>query len=142
MKTNKHQTLLLVKQQEAVRGRDLERHFGYSAGTARSYLSHLSRQGLLVRAGSGYVLTRKGLERVQHFDHCGCPDAGCPLCQGKVGFLTCPHCGHRQRQREVKILRKKDFLFVVRHPGVYCDRCWRSIFNESQARLLGFREER
>lgn len=64
MKTNKHQTLLLVKQLEAVRGRDLERHFGYSAGTARSYLSHLASQGLLGRAGSGYGLAQKGMERV------------------------------------------------------------------------------
>ena len=142
MKTNKHQTLLLAKQLEAVRGGDLERHCGYSAGTARSYLSHLARQGLLGRAGSGYGLTQRGLDRVQHFDFFGCPDAKCPLCQGKSGYLTCPHCGHRRPRRDMKILKKKDFVFLVRHPGVYCDRCWKLIFNESQARLLGFREER
>jgi hypothetical protein len=142
MKTNKHQTLLLVKRLEAVHARDMENHFSYSAGTARSYLSHLARQGLLGRSGSGYGLTQKGRDRVSHFEIFGCLDQGCPLCQGKTGYLTCPHCSHRRPRREVKILKKKDFLFVVRQPGVYCNRCWKLIFNESQAWLLGIQEER
>ena len=32
MKTNKHQTLLLVKKQQAVHARDLVQHFAYSPG--------------------------------------------------------------------------------------------------------------
>lgn len=44
-------------------------------------------------------------------------------------------------KREVKILKEKNFLLVVRHKGVYCDRCLKLIFNESQARLLGITEE-
>ena len=142
MKTNKHQTLLLVMRLEAVHARDLESHFRYSAGTARSYLSHLARQGLLGRAGSGYGLTPKGRDRVGHFQIFGCLDRDCPLCQGKAGYLTCPHCGHRRPSREVKILQKKDFIIVVRHPGVYCSRCWKLIFSAAQARLLGIPEER
>ena len=141
MKTNKHQTLLLVKKLEAIRARDLEHHFSYSAGTARSYLSHLARQGLLTRMGAGYALTQKGSDRVHHFDVFGCPDEDCPLCQGKAGYLTCPHCGRRRPKREVKILKRKDLFFAVRHPGVYCDRCGKVIFNPSQARLLGIPEE-
>lgn len=49
MKTNKHQTLLLLNKQRGVRPRDVVQHFGYSPGTARSYLSYLRRQGLLER---------------------------------------------------------------------------------------------
>jgi hypothetical protein len=60
MKTNKLQTLLLVKAKEAVRAKDLVQAFGYSAPTARSYLSHLKRQDLLERIMSGHVLTEKG----------------------------------------------------------------------------------
>jgi hypothetical protein len=141
MKTNKHQTLLLVKKLEAVRGSDLEGHFGYSAGTARSYLSYLARQGLLERMGAGYELTHKGRDRVHHFDIFGCLDAACPLCQGKAGYVSCPHCGHRRPRREMMILKEKNLLFVVRHKGVYCDHCLKLIFNESQARLLGIREQ-
>jgi hypothetical protein len=36
MRTNKHQTLLLVKKQKGVHSRDIVRHFGYFSGTARS----------------------------------------------------------------------------------------------------------
>ena len=43
---------MLVKELEAVRARDLEQHFAYSAGTARSYLSCLARQGLLAEPTS------------------------------------------------------------------------------------------
>jgi len=63
MKTNKHQTLLLVKKQNGVHSRDIVKHFGYSPGTARSYLSHLGKQGLLEHAGASYGLTEKGHDR-------------------------------------------------------------------------------
>lgn len=141
MKTNKHQTLLLVKKRYAVHSRDLVRQFDYSPGTARSYLSHLGRQGLLERVGAGYRLTEKGNERLHYFDVFGCADIECPLCQGKVGFLTCPHCGKQMDKDKTRILKERDFLVVVRHPGVYCDRCLKPIFNEPQALLLGFRVE-
>lgn len=49
MKTNKCQTLLLVKAKQEVRAKDLVYAFGHSAPTARSYLSHLKRQDLLKR---------------------------------------------------------------------------------------------
>jgi hypothetical protein len=35
-----------------------------------------------------------------------------------------------------KILKERDFFFVVRHTGVYCHRCLKLIFSEAQARLL------
>jgi len=38
-----------------------------------------------------------------------------------------------------KILKERDFFFVVRHTGVYCHRRLKLIFNEAQARLLGIR---
>lgn len=141
MKTNKHQTLLLIRKREAVHSRDLVEQFDYSPGTARSYLSHLGRQGLLERMGAGYRLTEKGEDRLRYFDVFGCADIECPLCQGKIGFLTCPHCGNQMRRDEVEIRKERDFLLIVRHPGVYCDRCLKLIFNEAQARLLGFRAE-
>jgi predicted methyltransferase len=141
MKTNKHQTLLLIRKRGAVHSRDLVRRFDYSSGTARSYLSYLGRQGLLERIGAGYQLTDKGEERLHHFDAFGCADFECPLCQGKLGFLTCPHCGNQMPRDKAKILKKRDYLFVVRHPGVYCSRCLKLIFNEAQARLLGIRPE-
>ena len=137
MKTNKHQTLLLAKKQAALGSRDLLRHFGYSLGTARSYLSHLGRQGLLERTGAGYSLTNKGQDRLVHFDVFGCADVDCPLCQGKSGYLTCPDCGYQMPKRGVRIRKKKDFIVAVRHPGVYCSQCGKPIFNEAQARLLG-----
>lgn len=121
--------------------RDLVEQFDYSPGTARSYLSYLGRQGLLERMGAGYRLTDKGTERLDHFDVFGCADIECPLCQGKIGFLTCLHCGNQMRRDKVKIRKERDFLLVVRHPGVYCDRCLKLIFNEPQARLLGIRAE-
>ena len=86
MKTNKHQTLLLVKTKQAVRAKDLVQAFGYSAPTARSYLSHLKRQELLQRTSAGHALTEKGQTRLQFFDVSGCADAACPLCQRKTRF--------------------------------------------------------
>jgi predicted methyltransferase len=141
MKTNKHQTLLIVKKQRAVHSRDLVQHFDYSPGTARSYLSYLGRQGLLERMGASYGLSEKGQDRLHFFDVSGCADVTCPLCQGKKACLTCPSCGHQMEKRTARILKEKDFFFAVRHPGVYCDLCLKLIFNEAQARLLGIREE-
>ena len=141
MKTNKHQTLLLVKKQKSVQAGDLVRNFAYSPGTARSYLSYLGRQGLLERMGAGHGLTERGQGRLQHFDVFGCADPACPLCQGKSGYVTCPSCGSRMPKHEVRIRKEKDFFFAVRHAGVYCDSCSKLIFNETQARLLGIRME-
>jgi len=117
------------------------KHFGYSAGTARSYLSHLARQGLLEHAGASYGLTEKGHDRLQYFEVTGCPDVGCPLCKGKAGYLSCPNCGYQVPKREARILKEKDFFFAVRHTGVYCPQCLKLMFGEAQARLLGIREE-
>ncbi len=141
MKTNKHQTLLLVRRQRAVQSRDVVQHFGYSPGTARSYLSYLGRQGLLERMGASYGLTEKGQDRLHYFEVSGCADPACPLCQGKKGYLTCPSCEYQMSKQDVKILKEKDFFFVVRHAGVYCPWCLKLIFNEAQARLLGIRAE-
>ena len=47
MKTNKHQMLLFIDRNEKIRARDVVNQFDYSPGTARSYLSYLTRQGLL-----------------------------------------------------------------------------------------------
>jgi hypothetical protein len=124
-----------------VHSRDLVQHFAYSPGTARSYLSHLGRQGLLERTGASYGLTEKGQNRLNHFDVFGCADTTCPLCQKKAGYLTCPSCGYRIPKQKAKILKEVDYLFVVRHVGVYCEQCLKLIFNEAQARLLGMREE-
>ena len=137
MKTNKHKTLQLVRNKGAAYSRDLVRQFGYSPGTARSYLSHLARQGLLAHAAGEYELTDKGKARVRYFDIFGCGGIACPLCKGKIGYLTCPSCGHRILQKEAKILKEKDFLLVLRHAGVYCDRCSTLIADEAQAQLLG-----
>ncbi|SRR5712692_76537 len=141
MKTNKHMTLLLARREGGVRSRDVVQHFGYSPGTARSYLSYLGRQGLLERAGASYGLTDRGQARLHHFDVFGCADAACPLCQGKSGYLTCPSCGYQTPKLEARVLKKRNFLLVVRHAGVYCSRCLKLIFSEAQAKLLGIRAE-
>ncbi len=89
MKTNKHQTLLLVKDRHAVRAKDIVNQFNYSSGTARSYLSYLSRDGLLERTSLGYELSEKGKERLQYFDAMGCGSFDCPLCvTKKAGHYT------------------------------------------------------
>jgi hypothetical protein len=91
--------------------------------------------------GANYSLTEKGQDRLWFFDVSGCSDVACPLCQGKSGYLTCPSCGRQMAKRAARILKEKDFFFVVRHPGVYCDLCLKLIFSEHQARLLGIPEE-
>jgi len=141
MKTNKHQTLLLVKTKQAVRAKDLVQAFGYSAPTARSYLSHLKRQDLLARLSAGHVLTEKGRNRLQFFDVSGCADVACPNCQRKSGFITCPRCAYQMPNTQARILPTQDFLVVVRHAGVYCPRCWKSLLNEAQAHLMGIPKE-
>ena len=141
MKTNKHQTLVLVENKRAVRARDLVQHFDYSPGTARSYLSYLRRQDLLQRMGAGYVLTEKGQNRLHFFEVTGCRDPACPLCQGKTGYFTCLRCGYQTPKKKANILKQRDFLFAVRHPGVYCPRCLKLILTEYQAELLGVPKE-
>jgi predicted methyltransferase len=113
MKTNKHQTLLLVQVKQAVRAKDLVQAFGYSAPTARSYLSHLKRQDLLERIVAGHALTEKGRTRLQFFDVGGCTDPVCPLCQPKTGCITCPLCTYQMPHTEARILPTQDFLVLV-----------------------------
>jgi hypothetical protein len=141
VKTNKHKTLQLVRKQSTAHSSDLVLHFGYSPGTARSYLSHLGRQGLLEQVAGGYELTAKGMIRARYFDVFGCAGIACPLCKGKTGYLSCPSCGHRISKKDAKISKEKDFLLVLRHAGVYCDRCATLITDEAQAQLLGIARE-
>ena len=136
MKTNKHQTLRLVDGKRGVQAKDLVHHFGYSPGTARSYLSYLGRQDLLERIGQGHVLTDRGRTRLQYFEVAGCGDPACPLCEGKAGYFTCPRCGYQLFTKEARILPERDFLIVRRHAGVYCPRCQKFLFPEEQARWL------
>ena len=141
MKTNKHKTLLLAKSQGTITSRDLVRKYEYSPGTARSYLSHLGRQGLLERLLGRYALTEKGRSRIRYFAIFGCRRPGCPLCQGKLGHLTCPKCEHRIPIGDAKILEKKDYILVVRQAGVYCSLCSALVLDEPQARRMGIRRE-
>ena len=136
MKTNKHQTLLLVRTKGGVQAKDLVRQFGYSPGTARSYLSYLKRQDLLARTGQGHVLTGRGWTRLQYFNVAGCGHPACPLCDKKAGYFTCSRCGYQLPIKEARILPERDFLLVCRHAGVYCPRCLRLLFTEPQAQLL------
>ena len=136
MKTNKHQTLLLVRTNGHVQAKDLVRQFGYSPGTARSYLSYLKRQDLLARIGQGHVFTERGWARLQYFDMAGCGHPACPLCDKKAGYFTCSRCGYQLPIKEARILPERDFLLVCRHAGVYCPRCLRLLFTEPQAQLL------
>jgi len=143
MKTNKHQTLLLTKNNEAIRARDIVTQFDYSSGTARSYLSYLARHGLLERTVTGYVLTEKGKERVEHFETAGCSSFDCSLClERKAGHFACPECGYELPKQEARMLPDKDYIFVMRHAGVYCPECDEIIFDEKQALLLGIQKEK
>ena len=136
MKTNKHQTLILVHTRGHVQAKDLVQQFGYSPGTARSYLSYLKRQDLLARTGQGHVFTERGWARLQHFDVAGCGHPACPLCDKKAGYFTCARCGYQLPTKEARILPERDFLLVCRHAGVYCPRCLKLLFTEPQAQLL------
>jgi predicted methyltransferase len=132
---------LLVKAKQVVRARDLVTEFGYSAPTARSYLSHLKRQDLLERLERGHALTEKGRTRLQFFDISGCVDAACPLCRSKTGALTCPRCEYQLSKQQARIRPEQDFLVVVRHAGVYCPRCLELLLSEAQADLMGIPTE-
>ncbi len=142
MKTNKHQTLLLVKNAFAVRAKHLVLQFNYSAGTARSYLSYLARQGLLERTTRGYVLSSKGRDRLQFFGVTGCTSFDCPICiDQKAGHFTCPRCEHHLPKKEAQIKPEWDFLVGVRNAGVYCPFCQKLIFTKKQAQLIGIPNE-
>jgi hypothetical protein len=141
IKTNKHRTLVLAKKNQPLHARHLGMHFGYAPGTARSYLSHLGRQGLLEPVRGGYALTKKGHDRIRYFDIFGCSRPGCPYCKGKIGYVTCPSCGNRISKREARICKEKDFFLLVRHAGVYCDGCSALILDSVQARQLGIESE-
>jgi hypothetical protein len=141
MKTNKHKTLLLARRTQPLHSRHLTSHFAYAPGTARSYLSHLARQGLLERMTGGYRLTKKGHDRISYFDIFGCGRPGCPYCTGKSGYLTCPKCGKRMSKQKARISKEKDYFLVRRHAGVYCDRCSALILDDVQARQVGIARE-
>ncbi len=133
---------ILSRNNQSIRARDVVTHFGYSPGTARSYLSYLSRHGLLERTGRGYALTDKGKERLEYFDAVGCNSFDCPLCiEKKANHFICPECGHEIPKKEAMIQSEKDFLFAVRHAGVYCPECEAQIFDEKKALLLGIQKE-
>jgi len=143
MKTNKHQTLLLTKNNQAVRARDIVTQFGYSSGTARSYLSYLARHGLLERTVTGYILTEKGKERLEYFEATVCGSFDCPLClEKKAKHYTCTECGYELPKKEARIQPEKDYLFFVRHAGVFCPECEELMFDEKQAHLLGIQKEK
>ncbi len=134
---------MLTRNKEAIRARDIVTQFGYSSGTARSYLSYLARHGLLERTVTGYVLSDKGKERLEYFDSVGCNSFDCPLClEKKASHYTCPHCGYEFPKKEARILPEKDFLLVVRHAGVFCPECEKLLFTEMQAQLIGIRREK
>ncbi len=143
MKTNKHQTLLLVRNNKAIRAHDIVTHFDYSSGTARSYLSYLARHGLLEWTVTGYVLTEKGNDRLEYFEASGCGSFDCPLCiEKKIHHYICPHCKYELPKKEARILPEKDFLLIKRRAGVFCPDCEALIFDEKQALLLGIRKEK
>jgi hypothetical protein len=141
MKTNKHQTLLLVKVKGGVQARDVVHAFKYTPGTARSYLAYLGRQDLLQRTEAGHTLTTKGEDRLQFFEVAGCADAACPRCQGKTGFYTCPLCGEQLPKKQARLKPTWDTVFFKRAAGVYCQVCQGRMFTEEQARLAGIQLE-
>jgi NAD-dependent SIR2 family protein deacetylase len=141
MKTNKHQTLLLVKGKGGVQARDVVHAFKYTPGTARSYLAHLGRQGLLQRTEAGHTLTTKGADRLQFFEVAGCADAACPRCQGKAGLYTCSTCGAQLPKKDARLKPTWDTVFFKREAGVYCPVCQGQMFTEEQARLAEIQME-
>jgi len=141
MKTNKHQTLRLLHKNHGLQAREVARHFEYSRATARSYLSHLARQGLLQRWSSGYVLTEKGQERLAHYEVMGCDHPDCPRCHGKAGYLTCHRCRYRLPRHTARLRPARNFLVLWWPGGVRCPKCLSQILTEQQARLMGVKEE-
>jgi hypothetical protein len=145
MKTNKHQTLLLVMKKGAVRAHNLVHQFEYSPGTSRSYLSHLMRQGLLERTAHGHVLTDKGRDRLQFFETTGCDNPGCPLCEAKkTKHFTCRTCGWHLPKNKARIGSVWNPPHVRWEKAVYCPNpfilCYERIFTEKQAQLIGIPE--
>lgn len=140
MKTNKHQTLFLVRQKRVVHARHLVQAFKYTPGTARSYLAHLGRQNLLQRTEAGHTLTTKGVNRLQFFEVAGCSDPACPRCEGKVGFYTCQTCGWKLPKGNARLKVATETVFYKRDAGVYCRICQGQMFTEEQARLAAIRE--
>lgn len=140
-KTNKHQTLLLTQNRGSIRANDLVQAFTYSPATARSYLSYLRRNNLILRGSYGYVLTEKGKERLSFFKTNGCGNYPCLLCSEQSSSFVCPLCGYELSRQDVKLLPKRDFLIVLRPAGVFCPRCLSLILTETQAKLSGIREE-
>ena len=117
MKTNKHQTLMLVHTKGHVLAKDLVQQFGYSPGTARSYLSYLKRQDLLARIGQGHVLTDRGGARLQYFDVAGCGYPACPFCEKKAGSFTCSRCGYQVPTKEAQDSARARFSVGVSSCG-------------------------
>ena len=136
MKTNKHQTLLLVREKGSVRAQNLVTSFDYSPGTARSYLAYLGRQDLLQRTIAGHSLTEKGQARLHFFEVMGCGNPDCPRCQGKAGHVTCPTCRYRISKENVCLRPAWETAFFTREAGVYCPFCQGQVFNEQQATVL------
>jgi hypothetical protein len=141
MKTNKHQTLALIKEKGSVEAKDIVEAFSYSAATARSYLCHLGHQELLERTAWGHSLTDKGLNRLMFFDVEGCGDPECPRCQGKKGFYTCQSCGWKIDKSKARIKKAWDTILIKRDAGVYCGVCQNQMFTERQALTVGIRRE-
>lgn len=135
MKTNKHITLLLVKEKGTIRAKDVTERFKYTPGTARSYLSHLGRQELVERFPDGYSLTQKGQERLRFFEVSGCGNPDCSFCESKSGFLTCPTCGWQQSRDKVRLRPVWDTPFFRREPGMYCSFCQQQILSEGEVNL-------
>lgn len=142
MKTNKHLTLTFINKKETVRGGDIANQFDYSPGTARSYLSHIARQGLIERGGAGYSITSKGRDRLEYFDISGCGNFDCPLCQKKkAGHITCPECGHQVPAKKARIKAARDYILWQWDAGVYCPKCEKLILSENKALLIGIEKE-
>jgi len=142
MKTNKHLTLLFIQKKETVRARDIVNKFDYSPGTARSYLSYLSRQGLLERTGTGYAVTEKGQGRLSYFEIRGCGNFDCPLCQKKKpGHIACPGCGHNIPIKEARIKPERDFIIWKTEAGVYCPDCNEMVLTDKKALSMGIRKK-
>lgn len=140
MKTNKHKTLLLVKRKGTVRAKDVVEQFDYSSGTARSYLSHLGRQDLVVRSVEGYSLTSKGHDRLRYFEVSGCGNPDCSHCERKSGFITCPTCGWQQARDKVCLRPLWNTPFFRRQAGVYCTLCQNQILAAVDAQMIGLVE--
>ncbi len=142
MKTNKHQTLLMVKKRGTVRAQDIVKQFDYTPATARSYLSYLTHQDLLKRMVSGHILTDKGENRLQFFEVMGCGNPACPRCEGKAGHYTCPTCSWKLSRAKASLRPTWDTLLFRWEAGVYCPLCQGQIFTEEQAHLIGITEEK